>query len=230
MDSTYKVTPLAAGLWAIDEGFVRCFLVVGSEQALLIDSCMSVGLELSELVKSLTDKPVDLVFTHTDPDHTGGQEGFGPPMLHPSEYGYYYSKGNEGRPVRPLWEGDVLDLGNRKLEAVLLPGHTPGSIALFDHADRRIYVGDTVSDFWVHLFGGGRNVSAFLDSLRKLERMAKSFDILCPCHGSLELEVEWISKTITAAEKLLAGELEATDPPRPMPCKAYRFEGVTLLY
>jgi len=230
MSEAFSVTIISDGVWAIDEGMVCSYLVVGSERALMIDSCMSKGTALSELVKELTDKPIDLLFTHTDSDHTGGQDGFGVPMLHPSEYSYYLSKGNEGRTMRPIWEGDVIDLGGRELEAVLLPGHTPGFIAMLNRTERRLFIGDIISDSWIYLFGAGRNLQAFTESLEKLERMTNSFDILHPCHGSKELGTEWISKTREAAEKLLAGELEGTDPPRQMPCKAYHHNGVTLLF
>jgi len=230
MSKGYEVTSLADGLWAIVEGMVCCFLVAGDERAVVIDSCMSKSTTLSELVGRLTDKPIDLVFTHTDPDHTGGQVGFDTPMLHPSEYDYYCSRGNEGRAVIPLWEGDVLDLGNMSLEAVLIPGHTPGSIALLDRANRRLFVGDTISDVWIYLFGPGRNPMAFIESLKKLEGMADCYDTVFPCHGSLELETEWVFRTRRTVEKLLAGELEGKDPPREMPCKAYHSESVTLLY
>ena len=226
----FNSTRLSDGLWAIDDGMVRCFLVVGNERAVLVDSCKSVGTALSELVKELTPKPVTLVFSHTDRDHTGGQEGFGVPLLHPSEYSYYLSKGNDDRTVEPLWEGDVLDLGGRSLEVVLVPGHTPGSIALLDRAERRLFVGDVISDFWIHMFGAGRNLRAFIESLKKLEGMAHRFDCLYACHGSAELGTDWIARTREAAEKLLADELEGVDPPADMPCKAYSYQGVTFLY
>ena len=127
-----KVSQLTDNVWAIDESFVRCYLVEGTERAVLLDSCMSQNSVLEGVVRRLTQKPVDLVFSHTDPDHTRGQGGFGALLLHPAEYDYYSSKGNEGRDVRPLWEGDVLDLGGICMETVLISGHTPGSIALLD--------------------------------------------------------------------------------------------------
>jgi glyoxylase-like metal-dependent hydrolase (beta-lactamase superfamily II) len=229
MGNDFDVTVMADGLWAIDEGMVRCFLVAGNERALLIDSCISSGTTLAEVVHGLTDKPVDLVFTHTDPDHTGGQDGFGIPMLHPSEYDYYRIRGNGERKVRPLWEGNVLDLGGIRLEALLLPGHTPGSLALLDRANRRLFIGDTVSDLWIYMFREGRNLQAFIASLRKLQGLTDTFDAVYPCHGYAKLGAEWVTKTRIAVEKLLAGELEGAAPTRELPCKAYRYDGVTLL-
>lgn len=226
-----QVKKLGEGLWAIEEGMVRCYLVAGSERAVIIDCCMEVSNAVADVAHGLTDKPITLVLTHGDPDHTGGQDGFDAPMLHPSEFGHYYSRGNTGHAIRPLWEGDVFDLGGRSLEVVLIPGHTPGSVAYLDRAHKRIFVGDSVSDYWIFLFGPGRDAQALIESLKKLQGRADSFETVHPCHGSAELGNEWIGKTITATEKLLAGELVGAQPPRSeMPCKAYSYEGVTLMY
>jgi glyoxylase-like metal-dependent hydrolase (beta-lactamase superfamily II) len=236
MSDIFTVTQVAEGIWAIDEKIVRCWLVAGEEHAVLIDSGASgAAEELAELVNSLLGeekRPVSLVFTHTDGDHTAGQDAFDQPLLHPAEYDYYSSKGNAGRELRALWEGDVLELGGRSLEVVLLPGHTPGSIALLDRASQRLFVGDTLSDSWIFLIGPGRNVPAFIESLRKLASLAETgaFDVVHPCHGTASLGTEWITRTLTAAQLLLAGELTPHDPPMPLPCKAYVHEGVTLLY
>lgn len=49
-------------------------------------------------------------------------------------------------PTRVLHEGDVLDLGNRALEVLHLPGHSPGCIALYDRASRDLFSGDVIYD------------------------------------------------------------------------------------
>jgi glyoxylase-like metal-dependent hydrolase (beta-lactamase superfamily II) len=50
-------------------------------------------------------------------------------------------------PVTPtalLDEGDVLDLGERKLEVMHLPGHTPGEIGLWEDETGTLFSGDCV--------------------------------------------------------------------------------------
>ncbi len=47
---------------------------------------------------------------------------------------------------RALHEGDLIDLGDRVLEVLHLPGHSPGSIALYDPAQYTLYPGDVVYD------------------------------------------------------------------------------------
>lgn len=226
----YRVTQLADQVWSISETMVKCYLIEGKDRAVLFDCCLSGGVSFKEAVHSLTDKPIQLVFSHTDGDHTGAQEFFDTPMLHPAEYDYYVSKGNAGKPVLPLWEGDILDLGGTQLEVVLIPGHTPGHIALLDRAARRLFAGDSISDLWIRMFGPGRNVSAFIASLRKLENLVPAFDTIHAGHGSAALGSQWVRRTRIAAEKLAAGELEGVPDPRGLPCRQYTHDGVNLLY
>ena len=47
-------------------------------------------------------------------------------------------------PTRTLEEGDVIDLGDRAFEVLHLPGHTPGSIGLWDASTGTLFSGDTV--------------------------------------------------------------------------------------
>jgi glyoxylase-like metal-dependent hydrolase (beta-lactamase superfamily II) len=49
-------------------------------------------------------------------------------------------------PTQRLVEGDVIHLGDRALHVLHLPGHTPGSIGLWDPAARILFSGDTVYD------------------------------------------------------------------------------------
>ena len=49
-------------------------------------------------------------------------------------------------PTRLVEEGDVIDLGDRAFEVLHLPGHTPGSIALWEAATGILLAGDVVYD------------------------------------------------------------------------------------
>jgi glyoxylase-like metal-dependent hydrolase (beta-lactamase superfamily II) len=48
--------------------------------------------------------------------------------------------------VRHLVEGDVLDLGDRAFEVLHLPGHSPGSIGLWDARNGTLFSGDAIYD------------------------------------------------------------------------------------
>lgn len=49
-------------------------------------------------------------------------------------------------PTRLVDDGDVIDLGDRTFEVLHLPGHTPGSAALFEAASGLLFSGDVVYD------------------------------------------------------------------------------------
>jgi glyoxylase-like metal-dependent hydrolase (beta-lactamase superfamily II) len=49
-------------------------------------------------------------------------------------------------PTRILVEGDVVDLGNRAFEVLHLPGHSPGSIGLWEAATGMLFSGDAIYD------------------------------------------------------------------------------------
>lgn len=68
-------------------------------------------------------------------------ENFCPPWFDPRTY--------EVRPAPPteiLHHGDVLDLGDRAFEVVHIPGHSPGSIALWEPRTGIFLTGDVVHD------------------------------------------------------------------------------------
>jgi glyoxylase-like metal-dependent hydrolase (beta-lactamase superfamily II) len=47
-------------------------------------------------------------------------------------------------PTRLIDEGDVIDLGERRFEVLHLPGHTPGSLGLWERETGILFSGDTV--------------------------------------------------------------------------------------
>jgi glyoxylase-like metal-dependent hydrolase (beta-lactamase superfamily II) len=49
-------------------------------------------------------------------------------------------------PTRHIVEGDVIDLGDLALQVMHLPGHTPGSVALYEPDRRWLFSGDVVYD------------------------------------------------------------------------------------
>jgi glyoxylase-like metal-dependent hydrolase (beta-lactamase superfamily II) len=222
----YQSVKLADNLWCIKDGFVQCYLIEGSEQALLFDCCASGGEEFKETIDALTGKPVRLLISHSDQDHTGAQQFFDTTSMHASEFNLYTSKGNDPARARSVWEGEVFDLGGVELEVILLPGHTPGSIALLDRKNRRLFAGDSMSDRWIYIFGAGRSLEAYIASVKKLEQLSSLFDTMYCCHGTMALGSEWVQKTRIAAGKLLAGELEPAEPPVQISAKSYSFDNV----
>lgn len=201
----YEVTKIDDSTWALSEGFVRFFLLAGREKALLIDTGMNVGKAL-EAARELTTLPVQLINTHADPDHIGGNRAFDKAMMHPEEAVNYKQFG--GGAVVPVNDGDKLDLGGRVIQVVWIPGHTPGSIGLLDVERRYFFSGDTVQKHSeIFMFGPQRDLSKFIASLEKLESMSGQFDVIYPCHGDLEVKPDVIPQLLEGARKVIAGEV-----------------------
>jgi glyoxylase-like metal-dependent hydrolase (beta-lactamase superfamily II) len=82
-----------------------------------------------------------------------------------------------------LHDGDLVDLSDVKLKVIHTPGHTPGSICLYDEASHILFTGDTV--FEGGSFGRtdiGGNEEHMINSLEKLTK----YDVtaLYPGHGN----------------------------------------------
>jgi len=226
----YEIQAIDKTSWRIETDIVRAFLFVGTEKALLVDTTNFPG-PLDEAVKHLTDKPVILVNTHADEDHISCNDRFPEAFMHPAEYAYYartrkaaYAK------AMPLQDGEVIDLGGRSFEVILLPGHTFGSIALLERETGILVGGDSISDTPVFIFGDMRDLDAFQVSLKRLLRRIDQISVVYPSHGTFPLEKEQIAKELSCAEKLQRGELTPQEPPFPLPAKMYCADGAGYYY
>lgn len=224
-NTVYNVESIFEGAWAISERQVRCFLITGSERALLIDTGYGGG-DLKSLVRELTSLPVVLAITHSDGDHICGMSGFDAACMHPAEFGYFARNAEELTEIKltslmPLWEGDLIDLGGYKFEAVLIPGHTPGSIALWERQRGIIFTGDSVSRVPIFMFGEGRNIEAYICSMEKLRRLIPEGTRVYASHGPMELDPGLLPHLIAGAKDVLAGNIEGVKPERKLPCLQY---------
>lgn len=194
--------------WRIEDGFVRCFLLTGAEKALLIDSGAS-STDAPQIAKSLTDLPLTLLNTHGDGDHTAGNSCFPTFYIHPADYeNCNLAAKFPGCLCLPIQDGDSLDLGNRKLSIIGIPGHTYGSIAILDETNRLLFSGDSVQTEHIFMFGAHRQPEVFASSLRKLSALEGRFDIILPSHGKPELPAEYIQKVLSDWERIQSGSLQ----------------------
>jgi glyoxylase-like metal-dependent hydrolase (beta-lactamase superfamily II) len=67
-----------------------------------------------------------------------------------------------------LEEGDVVDLGDRAFEVLHLPGHSPGSVGLWDEATGVLFSGDAVYDGPLLDELTGSNIDQYLSTMRRL--------------------------------------------------------------
>ena len=193
--------------WRIDEGGVRFFLLTGTKKALLIDSGMMVD-NARDIAESLTSLPVSLLNTHADRDHIGSNQQFESFYMHPADELSYRRSGKKGT-LLPVRDGDVIDLGERELEIIGLPGHTPGSIAVLDRAHRVLISGDPIQRHGrIFMFGPNRNMQTYIRSLEQLEARIPEFDEIWPSHAAIPVSADTIRACRDAALDILAGKAQ----------------------
>ncbi len=191
-----QVAEIGNKTYVINEyGLNAMFLLVGDEKALLIDTGTGV-FDLPLLIKTLTDKPVQVVLTHGHPDHAGAIGWFDEVYAHPDDFemaltltyegrrGYAESllKMNPAAPVTaddtvrfeklpkmlPMFDGETIDLGGRKVMVFETPGHTPGGLSFLDVRERIMITGDACNGNTLLLsFGGEPHPKQTLSTLRK---------------------------------------------------------------
>lgn len=201
-----EIFQIDAHTWRIEDHGVRFFLLEGETDALLIDSGMNTP-NARSIAEGLTKHPVKLLNTHADPDHLSGNGAFEEFYLSASEENRYRGFCPEGGKPILVKDGDLLKLGNRTLKIINLPGHTPGSIAVLDLAEKVLIGGDSIQDGRIFMFGEGRDLSLYLESLTALwEDHRQEFEWVYPSHGSFPVKPELIEKLISAAKEILKGE------------------------
>ena len=78
-------------------------------------------------------------------------------------------------------DGDTIDLGDRRLRVIELPGHTPGSIGLIDDDERALYSGDAIYDGGLLDTLPESNVARYLDTVERLRDLP--VEVVYPGHG-----------------------------------------------
>ncbi len=193
--------------WRIEDGGVRLFLLAGTEKALLIDSGMNLH-TARDVAAGLTDLPIFLLNTHADMDHVGSNAQFDSFYMHPDEEENYRRGGRKGT-ILPVREGDMLDLGQRPLRIIHLPGHTPGSIAVLDVKNRVLISGDPIQEHGrIFMFGPHRNMESYIRSLEHLLTFKDQFDEIWPSHADLPVSTDIIEKLHDGAQGILAGKVQ----------------------
>ena len=205
----YTILLINENTWRIEDGGVRFFLLTGTEKALLIDSGMNVHCA-RDIAASLTSLPLSLLNTHADRDHIGSNEQFEQFYLHPAEEALYQRSGKPGT-ILPVEDGDLLELGQRSLRILHLPGHTPGSIAVLDIQSRVLISGDPIQKNGnIFMFGNHRDLQAYVRSLERLNTLRDQFDEIWPSHAEIPISPEVIPQLCQGAQDILAGKIQGT--------------------
>ncbi|MEI8178325.1 MBL fold metallo-hydrolase [Aestuariivirga sp.] len=176
------------------------WLIHGRERNLLVDSGMGLR-PLKPEIAALAERPVAAICTHCHFDHIGCAHEFDTRLGHRIEDADYTTpsldrscasnwigaelltalphEGYELSSFRltpaPLTghidEGDILDTGDRVFNVLHLPGHSPGSIALYERATRTLFSGDVIYDGMLIDNAWHSNAEDYETSLRRLKEL-----------------------------------------------------------
>ncbi|HEY1419903.1 MAG TPA: MBL fold metallo-hydrolase [Candidatus Dormibacteraeota bacterium] len=110
--------------------------------------------------------------------------------------------------TRLLEDGDVLDLGGRRLEVLHTPGHSPDCICVIDRENGLLFGGDTVNTGPVYAQYDESNLSHFAASLARLSEMREGVRRVFVCHYlRLENEPSLLGEMADGFQRILAGEV-----------------------
>src|SRR5262249_12511415 len=150
---------------------VISYLIVGKKSSVLFDTGLGIG-DMKKLAIEIAHQEPLVVNSHSHYDHVGDNWEFRKVDAWANPYSEKNSKGRShedvaqfvgpgwisggapkdfspdnyvGKPytITPVHDGETFDLGDRTLEVVLTPGHSPDSVCLLDRKDRLLFTGDT---------------------------------------------------------------------------------------
>ena len=194
---------------------VSFFLIIGKERALLIDSGEG-NIDLKKLVSEYTDLPFDVVHTHSDHDHIGGDRYAREVYMHPSEFELFNRNHPHLKdlPIKPVWDKQLINIGEYDLEVMLTPGHTPGSISLFDRKKGLLFSGDMLSDIEVYMTKNGRSLLAYKYSVDyKYMPIKDDIKMIFAAHGNCPLEADIIDEAYKLINAVLDKNIEPISGP-----------------
>ncbi len=179
------------------------WLVRGSERDLAVDTGSGI-VPSAPIVEAVSGKPVLAVALNCFYDHAGGWHSFAERACHPldapalidpteesSSASKYlkdetlsalpragYSAGDyrmaSAEPTRLLEDGEVIDLGDRLLEVLHMPGRSPGGIALWEAATGSLFTSDMLYDGEHGLAWPPNDPQSYIASLHRIRDLPVS--------------------------------------------------------
>jgi glyoxylase-like metal-dependent hydrolase (beta-lactamase superfamily II) len=182
-------------------GYDSNIYILLDEQACIVDAGTgSYHAKIKDTIQRYVDlnSVIFIIATHEHFDHTGGIEYLSKICPHAQvcmhkncmcslqrkRQGTYTTMGGQMPPVhRILKDGDFIEWGSSRLEVIYTPGHSLGSICLYDKKTETLISGDLI--FYPGDVGRtdleGGDINALVDSLKKLLKL--KIKNIYPGHG-----------------------------------------------
>jgi glyoxylase-like metal-dependent hydrolase (beta-lactamase superfamily II) len=252
----YRITPDVFAIYEPHQfEEVISYLILGKQRALLFDTGLGIG-DIHKVVVNLTKLPITVLNSHTHFDHVGGNAEFTDILGEDSPYTRANEKGQTNEysrdamapericgalpagmkvgaySIKPwhvsqrVHDGQKIDLGNRELEILFTPGHTPDSLGLLDRKNGLLFTGDTFYRGPIYLFTPETNFADYAKSVDRLAALAPNLKLLLPAHNIPTADPSYLVRLQTAVQNVETGSTtgKVTDGHR-----EYSFEGFSLL-
>ena len=177
------------------EGLCSNIYVIGKEEAVVVDTGVGnyanpVWPQLEEIGVT-PDRLKGVVLTHAHHDHAMGAfiilERADPKVfVHERDAAHIATR--FGGSLVAVEEGDLIQTELGPVRVIWTPGHTGGSICLYDEGSKILFSGDTVfpEGSFGRFDGESGSIRDLIESLRKLSEL--EVEIMLPGHGPPVLE------------------------------------------
>ena len=169
------ITKIEDKVWVVETtDMTAMYIIEGNDKALLIDTGTRCE-DLDKVVSKITSKPLTVVLTHMHGDHAGNIKYFKEIYYHKDDEVLAKNMPKYNSKVNYVKDGDIFDLGGKKLEVLHMPAHTPGSIILLDRQAGICYSGDSFGsgEVWLQL-QPIMPVKTYVNSLKRMEKIMQN--------------------------------------------------------
>ena len=130
------------------------------------------------------------------------------------------------KPTSLVKEGDIIDLGERELEVIYTPGHSPGSMCLLDRKNRILFTGDHFFPGPLYAHASDVNIKDYIESNKKLADRVDEYDYVCSGHNDPWVKSEVIPRVGKAFETIFEGKGKFSEDNG---LRRYYFDGFDIL-
>ena len=253
---TYRIYEPMGSIPGVGLSSTNMYLLVGNERAVLIDSGMGIG-DARAAVAAITSQPCEVLNTHSHWDHTGANALFDETGIHeleaqllgrehdilpdflealrspaatdllPASFDLGTYRVSPNPATRIVHDGDMIDLGGRVIQALYMPGHSPGHTAYWDEKGGLLFTGDTAyaGPVFCTYWGGGPET--FARTAVRLAALPGPLTV-CPGHNDVIEDPQWLNWYARCVGDAVAGRAGCISREKPFAGREFSFETISI--
>jgi glyoxylase-like metal-dependent hydrolase (beta-lactamase superfamily II) len=217
------------------------YLITGDSRAILFDTGMGIS-DIKKITEELTKLPVLVLNSHTHDDHVGGNWQFDTVYGMDTDFTRKNAKGSwedaqaeiasgqlcgdlpkgfdaKSYSTRPwkiagyIRDGEKIGLGNRSVEVISTPGHTPDAISLLDRGNGLLFTGDTYYPGPIWLYRPETDFKAYAASISRLNALAPDVKLVLGAHNVPIAPPTSLTHLVLAFAAVRSGKVPGTPEP-----------------